>query len=152
MNRRPEKSRAGLFANGLWGKIFTEGIMIGTLTLVSFTIGNKFYGIQVGRTMAFVSLSLLELVHSFNIKSEESIFKSGIFNNLYIIFSFLIGTLLQVSVVSIQPISSVFECTPLNKYQWLIVIGISICPIIIMELQKKMDEIKFGKKIYSFER
>ena len=75
MNRKPISSKKGLFADGLWSKIFVEGTMIGMLTLFAFSIGNKLYSLEVGRTMAFVSLGMLELVHSFNIKSEESIFK-----------------------------------------------------------------------------
>ena len=75
MNRKPVDSKKGLFADGLWSKIFTEGIMLGMLTLFAFSIGNNLYSLEVGRTMAFVSLGMLELVHSFNIKSEESIFK-----------------------------------------------------------------------------
>ena len=43
--------------------------MIGILTLVAFYIGNKFFGLEVARTMAFVAIGMLELVHSFNIKS-----------------------------------------------------------------------------------
>ena len=78
MNRKPQNSKKGIFADGLWGKIFVEGAMIGMLNLVSFTIGNIFYGLETGRTMAFVSLGLLELVHCFNIKSEQSIFKARI--------------------------------------------------------------------------
>lgn len=49
-------------------KIIAEGIMLGALTLVAFSLGNYLYGIEVARTMAFVSLGLLELIHSFNIK------------------------------------------------------------------------------------
>lgn len=75
MNRKPVDSKKGLFADGLWSKIFIEGIMLGMLTLFAFSIGNNLYSLEVGRTMAFVSLGMLELVHSFNIKSEESIFK-----------------------------------------------------------------------------
>lgn len=75
MNKKPKDSKKGLFSDGLWGEIFSEGIMIGILTLVAFSLGCKLGGITVGRTMAFISLGLLELVHSFNIKSEESIFK-----------------------------------------------------------------------------
>ena len=78
MNRKPQNSKKGIFADGLWGKIFVEGAMIGMLNLVAFTIGNSFYGLETGRTMAFVSLGLLELVHCFNIKSEQSIFKARI--------------------------------------------------------------------------
>ena len=78
MNRKPVNSRKGLFADGLWSKIITEGILIGALTLVAFSIGNKWYGLEVGRTMAFVAIGVLELVHSFNIKSDKSIFKVGL--------------------------------------------------------------------------
>ena len=78
MNRKPQNSKKGIFADGLWGKIFVEGAMLGMLNLVAFTIGNSFYGLEIGRTMAFVSLGLLELVHCFNIKSEQSIFKARI--------------------------------------------------------------------------
>jgi len=75
MNRKPRDSKKGIFADGLWSKIFLEGTMLGMLTLFAFSIGNKLYGIEVARTMSFVALGMLELVHSFNIKSEESIFK-----------------------------------------------------------------------------
>lgn len=152
MNRKPQNSKKGLFADGLWGKIFVEGCMIGMLTLLSFTIGNKFYGLEVGRAMAFVSLSLLELSHSFNIKTDDSIFKIGIFDNKYLIGAFILGAVLQIAVVSIAPIASIFSCVPLNGTQWLWVLGISICPIIIMEIQKKINELKFGKRVYSFQR
>lgn len=79
MNRKPVDSKKGLFADGLWNKIIVEGIMLGMLTLIAFSIGNKYYGIEVGRTMAFIAIGVLELVHSFNIKSEQSIFKVGNF-------------------------------------------------------------------------
>ena len=75
MERKPTDSRKGLFADGLWSKIIVEGTMIGMLTLVTFLIGHKLYGIEVGRTMAFIAIGILELVHSLNIKSEQSIFK-----------------------------------------------------------------------------
>ena len=152
MNRKPEKANKSLFADGLFGKILVEGCMIGLLTLLAFTIGNKFYGLAVGRAMAFVSLSMLELVHSFNIKNEESIFKMHILENPYLLGAFLLGAILQIGVVSISHLANIFDCVPLNSTQWLIVAIISICPIIIMEIQKKVNEIKFGKRIYSFQK
>lgn len=75
MNKKPKDSRKGIFSDGLWSKIIVEGTMLGILTLVIFSFGNRFYGLEVGRTMAFVTLGLIEMVHSFNIRSEESIFK-----------------------------------------------------------------------------
>lgn len=100
--------------------------------------------------MAFVSLSLLELFHSFNIKSNESIFKVGLLKNKYLIGAFTLGTILQVGVVTIMP--SIFSCTTLTIEQWLVTLAISISPIIIMELQKKINEIKFGKRMYPVEK
>ena len=75
MNRKPKDSKSGIFSDGLWNKIIVEGIMIGVLTLFIFSLGNKLYGIEVARTMAFVSLGMIEMVHSFNIRSDESITK-----------------------------------------------------------------------------
>ena len=148
MQRKPRDAKKGLFADGLWSKIILEGIMIGMLTLFAFCLGNNLYGIKVGRTMAFVSLGLLELIHCFNIKSEQSIFKTGIFDNKYLIGSFILGTLIQVIVVVVPFFANVFDLVTLDKMQWIYTIGISILPIPIMELQMKLNEITFGKVIY----
>lgn len=148
MQRPPVDSRKGIFADGLWNKIVVEGIMLGMLTLIAFSIGNKYYGLDVGRTMAFVSLGVLELVHSFNIKSEESIFKIGIMENKYLIGSFVLGTVVQTIVVIIPALAEIFKLVPLNQTQWLITIIISLLPIPIMELQKKINHMKSGKIIY----
>ena len=148
MQRPPVDSRKGIFADGLWNKIVVEGIMLGMLTLIAFSIGNKYYGLDVGRTMAFVSLGVLELVHSFNIKSEESIFKIGIMENKYLIGSFVLGTVVQTIVVIIPALAEIFKLVPLNQTQWIITIIISLLPIPIMELQKKINHMKSGKIIY----
>lgn len=55
---------------------------------------------------------------------------------------------MQVIVVTVPSFTSVFKLVPLNKTQWLYTLGISVLPIIIIELQKKLNEIKFGKVIY----
>ena len=149
MNKLPRSSKKSLFADGLWGKIIVEGSMLGILTLLAFSIGNKLYGIEVGRTMAFVALGVLELVHSLNIKSEESIFKAGIFENKYLIGAFVLGVILQVVVVVIKPIAEIFSLVPLNGIQWLITLGISILPLIIVETQKAVNGYKFGKVVYA---
>ena len=139
MNRKPVNSKKGIFSDGLWNKIIVEGIMIGILTLVAFSIGNKYYGLEVGRTMAFLSIGFLELVHSFNIKSEKSIFETGIFENKYLSGSFILGIFIQIIVVVIPIFANIFEVVPLNMTQWIITIAISLLPIPVMELQKRFD-------------
>ena len=139
MNRLPRSPKKSLFADGLWWKIIIEGSMLGMFTLLAFSIGNKLYSIEVGRTMAFLSLGILELVHSFNIKSEESIFKKGLLENKYLVGAFLLGTLLQVIVVLIRPLATIFEVVPLDGTQWLYTILISFAPLAIIELQKAVN-------------
>lgn len=151
MSRKPIDAKKGLFADGLWSKIFVEGTMLGILTLFAFSVGNNLYSLEVGRTMAFVSLGMLELVHSFNIKSEESIFKVGILENKYLVGAFLLGAIMQIGVVVIEPIANIFKLVPLSQTQWIYTIGISFIPLVIVELQKKFNEFKFGKVVYKKE-
>ena len=151
MNRKPRDAKKSIFADGLWGKIFVEGAMLGMLTILIFSIGNNLYGLEVGRSMAFVALGMLELVHSFNVKSDESIFKVGLFENKYLIGAFVLGTALQATVVMVPTFANVFKLVPLNGTQWLYTIGISLLPLVIIEAQKKLNEIKFGKRIYSYD-
>lgn len=142
MDKKPRDSKKGIFADGLWQRIITEGTMLGILTLVAFSVGNYLYDIEVGRTMAFVSLGLLELVHSFNIKSEESIFKVGLFENKYLLGAFILGALLQIVVVVIPSVAEVFKLVPLTQVQWMYTFGISILPLVIMEIQKVFNKIE----------
>ena len=148
MNRKPRNSKESIFAGGLWQKIITEGVMLGCLTLFAFSLGTRLFGLTVGRTMAFVALGMLELVHSFNVKSEESIFKVGVFENKYLIGSLLLGTLLQVIVVVVPYFANIFELVPLTGIQWIYTGLISIVPIVVGEVQKKLKEIIGGKKLY----
>ena len=145
MNKKPRDNRKSIFADGLWGKIIVEGTMIGVLTLFAFSIGNNLYGLEVGRTMAFVALGMLELIHSLNVKSEESIFKVGIFENKYLVGSIILGTILTILVVMVPVFADVFKLQALTPIQWLYTMAISIMPIIIIEAQKKLNEVKFGK-------
>lgn len=140
MKRNPVDSKKGIFADGLWNKIITEGIMIGIFTLVAFSIGNKYFGLQVGRTMAFLSIGFLELVHSFNVKNEKSIFESGLFENKFLIGSFVLGIFIQTIVVVVPYFAKVFQVVTLNGIQWIITICISLFPIPVIELQKFLNE------------
>ena len=148
MERKPRDPRKSIFADGLFGKIISEGLMVGMFTIIAFSIGNKYYGLEVGRTMAFISLGMLELIHSFNIKSEETIFTKKLFNNKYLIGAFILGTILQVGIVFIPVLADLFKLERLNLVQWGITIIISVMPIIIMEIQKKFDKLKLEKTIF----
>ena len=148
MKRKPVDRRQGIFANGLWNKIIVEGIMIGALTLLAFSIGNKYYGLEVARTMAFLTIGMTELIHSVNIKSDKSLFKTGILENKFLIGSLVLGVLAQVIVVLIPTLANIFDVVSLDSVQWLITIIISIMPIPIMEVQKMINNRNRRKVIF----
>ncbi len=149
MDKKPINPKKGIFSNGLLNKIFFEGCMIGILTLISFYIGKTNYSLDVARTMAFASLGMLELFHSLNLRSDNSLFEVGLFKNKYLSLCIAISLILQILVIVITPIANIFNVVPLNSTQWIYVIIISIIPIVIMEIKKKVKELVFGKTIYT---
>lgn len=148
MSKKPIPPNKSLFADGLAFKIIAEGIMIGALALSAFLIGYKVYdgtnlaytGVPyIGRTMCFAVLSLSQLFHSFNMRSEHSLFHVGIFTNMKLVISFIICTFMQIIVITYRPLATVFKVTPLTLEQWIIVFLLAMLPITIIELQKKAN-------------
>ena len=150
MERPPISPKKSIFADGLGAKILTEGLMIGLINLTIYCIFLSKYSLEAARTASFMTLGLSELVHSFNIKSDKSILNKNIFNNKYLILSFIVGVFLQVSVVVFKPIASIFKIVSLNSYQWILIIMFSLIPILIIEVQKFLINIG-GRKCFSFE-
>ena len=140
MQGRPKTSRTGLFSKKLWQRIFLEGAMIGMLSLIAFGVGITLFdvegGVAYGRTMAFATLSISQLVHAFNMRSETSILRIPIFENRYLVGALVVGIMLQASVISFGPVASIFRVVPLPAEGWLIVAALSILPIIIVEIEK----------------
>jgi len=140
MNGRGKGKRTGLFGKKTWLRIFLEGAMIGMLSLIAFAVGYTILGgenpAQMGRTMAFTTLSLSQLVHAFNMRSEQSIFKIRLFENRYLVGALIVGTLLQVSVISIEAVANIFHVAPMESAAWMIVAGLSLMPIVIVEVEK----------------
>lgn len=155
MQKPPISPKKGMFADGLALQIITEGILIGSLALTAFVIGIRYYdtiGLHqsvstsytpwVGRTMSFAVLSLSQLFHSFNMRSHHSLSQIGIFTNPKLVMSFLICGFLQIAVISIAPLARIFQVVPLSLRQWAIVLLLSIAPIAVVELQKKINKKK----------
>lgn len=147
MNSPPINPKKGIFANGLWKKIFIEGFMICALVLTVYYIGLTKFGIDIARTMAFVSLGLIELVHSFNVKNNHSIIYSGLSINIYLVGAFILGAVLQIGVVSIPEIADIFNSTILTAEQWKIVGVFSLLPLPIIEMSKLFKDLFKQKSI-----
>lgn len=141
MEKPPRSANKSIFADGLWGSIIFEGLMIGALALLAFSIGvNVFSSLAAGQTMAFAVLSVSELVHAFNMRSEKSVIRAGIFKNMYLVGAFLLGAALEAAVIMIPALNSVFNVVPLTPLQWLITAVLSVMPLVIVELQKAVTE------------
>lgn len=137
MTKPPRPKNQSLFYGGLWSSIIMEGLMIGALALFAFSAGcNIFDDFIIGQTMSFAVLSLSQLVHAFNMRSEQSVIKAGLFKNKYLILSFIIGTILEVCVIQIPFIAQIFGVIPLDLLQWIIVAVLSAMPLGLVELQK----------------
>lgn len=139
MRRPPRDPNAGIFSGKMGFNIFSQGIFIGFLALCAFYLGFAFYSLDIARTMAFATLSFSQLSQSLNSRSEKySIFKIGLFTNLYLIIAILISGFLQFIVISMTSLQVFFKTVPLTLNQCWIIIILSLSPIIYVELLKLM--------------
>jgi len=129
MKRKPISAQKGIFADGMIARILFEGVMIGMLALIAFALG--------GQTMTFAVLSLSQLVHAYNMRSECSVFRIGLLSNLRMNLAFVSGVLLQVAVITLESLNAVFHTVPMNAMQWGMTAILSLLPLLIMELQKQ---------------
>ena len=145
MEKGPASADKNLFADGLGERIAFEGIMIGALALIAFGAGRILSDSmqqETAMTMAFAVLSLSQLVHAFNMRSEKSIFRIHLFSNKFLCLAFVIGTLMQAAVISIPALAQIFSAVPLNGLQWAVVAGLSLVPIVFVEFEKAVLKTK----------
>lgn len=140
MSRKPRDKDESFFANGLAFTIGWQGLMIGIITLLSYTIGNN-VNHDVGMTMAFITLSGSQLVHAFNVKSNSSILNKSIFNNKYLWGALAIGVVLQILIISIPSLSSLFKLVPISSTNWIICLGLCLSTVVICEIYKLFKKI-----------
>lgn len=140
MQKSPVNRKKGLFADGLGVTVVLEGIMIGVLALTAFSFGTYIWkDAVVAQTMAFCVLCLSQLVHAFNMRSDESLFKIGIFSNRIMNIAFAVCVALQLAVICVLPLSRVFRVTALNTAQWCVVALLAIMPLAVIELEKYLQ-------------
>jgi len=139
MERPPIAREKGVFSDGMGVQMAIEGLFIGALALNVYLIGHSFYGLETARTMTFSVLSLSQLFHVFNVRSSRSLFHIGWLSNRKLVLSFVICFILQVGVVSVPSLASVFQVQGLTMNQWGIVMGFSFAPIPLAELQKWLN-------------
>lgn len=143
MRRPPTARDSSAFSNGLGFAMAAEGMMIGALALLAFTVGRVFFDADpmqpaVGRTMAFAVLSLSQLVHSYNMRSTGPVLGRGMFKNRGLNVSFLICSAWMAGVVVFPQAAALFGSVPLTLTQWGIVAILALLPLPICEMQKRI--------------
>lgn len=141
MDKKPRDPKATLFAEGAGVRLILNGALIGFLTLTAFAIGNKVYpdSLMHAQTMAFAVLSISQLFHSLNMRHpDKSILQLGLFTNKYLIYSILLGILLQVIVITVPALASIFKVYPLTLRDWAFVLILSTMPLLINEIVKSI--------------
>lgn len=142
MDRKPKPKNEGLFAHGFGVRIILQGLMFGILTLIAYYIGETGTGLaEGGQTMAFMVLALSQIVQAFNMRSEHSLFKIGVFTNHKLNWAALASSVL-VLLVLFTPISVLFGLIRLPGRLYLIGLGLIIIPVLVMEFSKAFGLIK----------
>lgn len=137
MKQPPRESKKSLFSGRLGKNIIIQGLLQAALTLGVYAYAITHFSVDVSITMSFLTLGLIQLFHVFNIRAmNKSIFKSKFFSNRYIFLAILVSAVLQVGVVLIPSLNSVFRTVPLNMNQWIIVIISSFTIIPLVEISK----------------
>ena len=149
MKRKPAKPGKGVFTKGMTWRVIYQGAMIGLLTLAAFMIGlattkEPINGlsldeskIEVGQTMAFITLAMSELVHIFNIRdNKKSIFKTKIFNNSKLIWAILASAALMFAILFIPALREIFSIPILPTGNILELVLLVFAPIVIVEIFK----------------
>ncbi len=146
MDKKPKPKNEGIFAHGLGIRIVLQGIMFGVLTLIAFWLGNTYApagidALAAGQTMAFMVLSLSQVLQSFNMRSDHSIFKIGLFTNKKLNLAVL-ASLVLVLILLFTPVGIAFGIVKLSWQLYLIALGLILIPTVIMELSKLFGLIK----------
>lgn len=143
MKRRPRNSREGIFAGGMGFNIAFQGVVVTLITLAAYFIGHymeagvwEFVDSADGTTMAFLTLSMTEIFHSFNMRSlHKSVFTMKS-HNKFLWGAMLASLLCTTAVIYVPFLSAAFGFEHISLMEYLVSIALAITIIPIVELQK----------------
>ena len=157
MQRRPRSAKAGIFAGGMGGDIAYQGLMVSVLVLASYFIGHFMEsgvweipanGLSPdGTTLAFLTMSMAEIFHSLNMRSQRgSLFTMGSRNWALLVSSFA-ALLLTTLVCEVPFIAAAFDFTSVEFNEYIIAIGMGFLVIPIVEIVKFFQRLAAKKKV-----
>ena len=151
MKKKPRDPKEGIFAGGMGFDVFFQGAVVTLLVMISYLVGHRiesgvweFVNSADGTTMAFLTLSMVEICHSLNMRSRRgSIFKLNS-HNVFLYGAMLVSLILTTVVIEVPFIAKAFQFTPIDFTEYLIALGLAVLIIPIMEIVKAIQR-KLGK-------
>ncbi|MDR0794944.1 MAG: HAD-IC family P-type ATPase, partial [Tannerella sp.] len=137
MKRKPVNSHHDIMNRPFAARIFLQGSIIGILSLIAFRIGLQ-TSVAIAQTMTFAVLAFCQFTHVFNVRSvTQSAFRT-MFKNKLLWGAIGVSAALMFGVLDIPALRDIFRLTTLNATQWIWVAGLSLAPLVIMEIVKGM--------------
>ena len=152
MQRPPLSKHTGLFGAGLGYKVAQRTVTFTILTLTAYVIGTYVplagmeSSYQIGRSMAFVTLSWASVINIFNIRSSKSIFAVGFLSNKGVFFSALLSMGITAAVAFVPVFMGVFDVVAISSTHWLIIAGLASLQLFSVEIQKLIQHIAAKRK------
>ena len=141
MKRKPRKSGTHIFSDGMGINLLWQGFVIAALTFISYMIGYQ-TSPETGTTMAFLTLSLCEMIHAWNMRSlKGSVFTLKHRNN-FLLFSVIASMLLTIPIIFVPVLRNVFSLVQLSGTQILYAILLAVAIMPIVELVKAVQRAK----------
>ena len=135
MRQPPRPSEEGVFAGGMAFGILWQGCAVAALTLIAFMLGSP-HGEIVGMTMAFVTLSMGEIFHAWNMRSRSHSIFSLSTANPYLTGAMLLCVCLDLLLLYVPALSGLFRITALSGPQLLTALLLAFAIIPLVELVK----------------
>ena len=136
MKETPRDRNTPILDKSFAVEVILEGFLIAIGTMLAYYVGLSAGGAETARTMAFATLCLSRLLHGFNSRGKESLFRLGILTNKFIWIAVAIGSLMLLAVLTFHPLMVLFEIAPLTGNQYGIIFGLSLMPLILIQIYK----------------
>ena len=153
MKRQPRESKEGIFAGGLGMAVFYQGVLVTLITLASYFIGHWFEtgNFEItdsihGTTMAFLTLSMCEVFHSFNMRSLRGSIFTLKGQNIWLWGAGILSLVLTSVVVLVAPIANVFGMVAIGAEEYFVALGLGFSIIPLVELGKFIQRLVSKKK------
>lgn len=137
LNEKPRDAHESILDVETLKRIGVEGVLIAIVTMIAYFIGlEQSHGLAA--TLAFATLCLSRLFHGFNCRSRESIFKIGLFSNVYSIGAFIIGFILLNAILLLPQLNQLFMVTEITMNQLGLIYLLGFIPTLIIQINRLM--------------